>query len=1019
MIRKWASNIRRVNFAVILFFCGLIFINILSINNSLLFHFLAEFTTIVISISLFAVLWMVREKIDNSYYSLIGIGILFISFIDLLHVLTFSGMDIFPTPQMEYSLYFYTTARLLQSLTFLIAPVCIKGNIKTNLAGIIFSVITAGTITAIFLNMLPPFINPAGKYTIYKTISDLAVIFFFLLSLVHISLRRSNFDKEVFRYIFLSVFFSLVSYIVIFTNTNETQLISVIGLDLKIISYFLLFQTVLVTGIEKPQDVFYYGLKTNWEQLQNLIENLNEGISIIDPKNNFIFSNPAANQIFGEKSYGINNKNILDFLSESQRQLYLNKLLDAGENDIPPYELEILRSDNEKRAIIITESAHIVENTLAGYFVIFHDITERKKELEKIEEAGRLYQTLFMDAPIRIWEVDNSQAKREIEKLRNKGVDDFERYFNEHHEVVKELAQTFQTITYNKLVEKYFSDENSQIIPLDQFFCEESYPAFIQELLAIAENKTRATYELTSRTNTGEFRHSLVNWSVLPGYEHDYSRVIISAEDITDRKIAEDELKASEEKFRQLAENSGVGIAHLDSTNRLIFLNKKAMEEIGVQENSYHGSELENIFGGEWGNKIKNRIADIRSSNKNIICEDRILIHQKEKWFYSNYTPIFNQQNEYNGVQIIFNDITEQKNLENQLESLARFPQENPHPVMRLSRTGGVVYSNKGGEKILHVWDYDNKSQVPEKIDKIVSKCLKSRKPEIVEVPVNRKIFSLYFTPIPDMGYVNIYGQDITNLKEVEEKLVDYSKGLEKIVAEKTEELIQAQERLLRQEKLATMGQLASSVGHELRNPLAVINNSLYMLRLNDSKQDKISKEYMNIIDQEVSNANKIITDLLTFARIKPVDLNPTDIHDLIEEIFRKFPPPEDVKVKVKTSRGLPLSLVDSTQIKQVVANLVTNAYQAIPVKGELVVDSRIAGQQIQIDFIDNGVGIPPENIDKIFEPLFTTKAKGIGLGLTVSKMLAEINNGKISVKSKVGKGSVFSLFLPIFEEEM
>ena len=464
---------------------------------------------------------------------------------------------------------------------------------------------------------------------------------------------------------------------------------------------------------------------------------------------------------------------------------------------------------------------------------------------------------------------------------------------------------------------------------------------------------------MTSRSNTGGIRHSLVNWSVVPGYEHDYSRVIISAVDITDRKIAEDKLKASEEKFRQLAENSGVGIAHLDLNNRVVFLNKKALEEFGVEENSYHGSELDNIFGGEWGNKIKNRITDIQNSNKNIICEDRILIRQKEKWFYSNYTPIFNQKNEYNGVQIIFNDITEQKNLEKETQSLARFPQENPNPVIRLSRMGKVIYTNKGGEKILHVWDYDNKSQVPEEINKIISKCLKSKKPEIVEVHVNRGIFSFYFTPIPEMEYVNIYGRDITKLKEIEEKLVDYSKGLEEIIAEKTEELFQAQERLLRQEKLATMGQLASSVGHELRNPLAVINNSLYMLRLNDSKQDKISKDYMDIIDQEVSNANKIITDLLTFARIKPVDLNPTDIHDLIEEIFKKFPPPENVKVKVKKLKDLPLSLIDSTQIKQVVANLVTNAYQAIPIKGELVVDGKVAGQQIQIDFIDTGVGIP------------------------------------------------------------
>jgi PAS domain S-box-containing protein len=750
-----------------------------------------------------------------------------------------------------------------------------------------------------------------------------------------------------------------------------------------------------------------------------MIDNLNEGICIIDTDNNFVFSNPAANQIFGENRYDINNKNLLDYLSESQRQLYLEKLLAAGKNDIPSYELEILRSENEKRTIIIKESVHIVEGDLAGYFAIFHDITERKKAVEQIEEAGRLYQTLFMDAPIRIWEVDNSQAKKEIEKLRNKGVEDFERFFNEHHDIVKELARTFRTITYNKLVEKYFSNENSQIIPLDQFLCEESYPAFIQELLAIANNKNRATYELTSRSNTGGIRHSLVNWSVVPGYEHDYSRVIISAVDITDRKNTEIELKASEEKFRQLAENSGVGIVHIDANNKVVFLNKKALEFFGEQPNTYYGKRIEEIYGSQWGKIIMKRIKKIKSVDHTLTYEDHISSPQGERWYYANYTPILNQQNEHNGLQIIFNDISEKKILEKETQSLARFPQENPSPVLRISKTGKVIYSNQGAEKILHLWDYENSGQVPEEISRIVSECLKSKKQKIIEVQAKKKIFSLYFTPIPEMGYVNIYGRDITRLKDIEDKLLEYSKDLEKIIAEKTDELVQAQDRLLRQEKLATMGQLASSVGHELRNPLAVINNSLYMLRLNDSKQDAASKDYMDIIDQEVSNANKIITDLLTFARIKPVDLNPTNMHTLIEEILHKFPPPENVIVSIRFAEDLPLSLIDSSQIKQVIANLVTNAYQAIPVEGELIIDGRKTSDQIKIDFIDNGVGIPPENMEKIFEPLFTTKAKGIGLGLTVSKMLAEVNNGRIKVESTVGKGSVFSLFLPIFEGEL
>jgi signal transduction histidine kinase len=203
-------------------------------------------------------------------------------------------------------------------------------------------------------------------------------------------------------------------------------------------------------------------------------------------------------------------------------------------------------------------------------------------------------------------------------------------------------------------------------------------------------------------------------------------------------------------------------------------------------------------------------------------------------------------------------------------------------------------------------------------------------------------------------------------------------------------------------------------VGHELRNPLAVINNALYMLRLANKGQDATINEYLNIIDQEVASSNKIITDLLTFARIKPANLDLVKIPDLIESIFTKFIPPDNVVINNELTNDIPDIRIDKAQIGQVITNLVTNAYQAMPEGGYLTILSKLSKEFLRIDFTDTGIGIPPENLEIIFEPLFTTKAKGIGLGLTISKMLTEVNGGKIKVKSKVGIGSTFSLYLPL-----
>ena len=163
-----------------------------------------------------------------------------------------------------------------------------------------------------------------------------------------------------------------------------------------------------------------------------------------------------------------------------------------------------------------------------------------------------------------------------------------------------------------------------------------------------------------------------------------------------------------------------------------------------------------------------------------------------------------------------------------------------------------------------------------------------------------------------------------------------------------------------------------------------------------------------------MASANKIITDLLTFARIKPANMDLAQPNLLVENILGKFPHPENVIVKNQLTNELSQVYIDKQQIEQVIANLIINAYQAMPAGGELTITGSNVRGNVRIEFADTGVGISPENIDKIFEPLFTTKLKGIGLGLTVSKILTEINGGKIKVKSTVGKGSTFSLSLPI-----
>jgi len=257
-------------------------------------------------------------------------------------------------------------------------------------------------------------------------------------------------------------------------------------------------------------------------------------------------------------------------------------------------------------------------------------------------------------------------------------------------------------------------------------------------------------------------------------------------------------------------------------------------------------------------------------------------------------------------------------------------------------------------------------------------------------------------------------GQDITGRIHAEEALKEYNIHLEQRVEERTQELRDAQEQLVRNEKLAVLGQMAGSVSHELRNPLGVISNAIYFLKMVQADAPDKVKEYLNIIDKNVHISEKIIADLLDFTRVKSADRQPVSIPKIVHQVLEEFPAPDNVQVEIDIPADLLMAYADPQHLLQVIGNLTLNACQAMKDGGKLTISSLMQDKMICVAVRDTGAGISPENLKKLFEPLFTTKAKGIGLGLAVSKKLIEANGGRIEVLSEVGKGSTFSVYLPV-----
>jgi signal transduction histidine kinase len=227
-------------------------------------------------------------------------------------------------------------------------------------------------------------------------------------------------------------------------------------------------------------------------------------------------------------------------------------------------------------------------------------------------------------------------------------------------------------------------------------------------------------------------------------------------------------------------------------------------------------------------------------------------------------------------------------------------------------------------------------------------------------------------------------------------------------------QLRDTQDELVRKEKLATIGQLASSVGHELRNPLGVMSNAVYILEKSIPSPPQKVQEYLRLLSAQIKLSERIVADLLDSTRSSSPQRRPVDVGPLLAEQIDRVTVPANVQTELSVDDGLPSVLVDPDQIGQILVNLLTNATQAMNDQpGVLRVHARNGGGRIRIDVRDTGPGVPPELSEKIFEPLYTTKARGIGLGLAVSRSLAAANRGSLTVVNHPDGGAVFTLVLP------
>jgi two-component system NtrC family sensor kinase len=247
--------------------------------------------------------------------------------------------------------------------------------------------------------------------------------------------------------------------------------------------------------------------------------------------------------------------------------------------------------------------------------------------------------------------------------------------------------------------------------------------------------------------------------------------------------------------------------------------------------------------------------------------------------------------------------------------------------------------------------------------------------------------------------------------------------GLEKQVEERTAALRNAQDQLVRTEKLTSLGKLSASIAHEINNPLAGILTfaKLIVRTLEQGPPDEATcrnvVKHLHLVERETERCSAIVRNLLDFARERPMALKDLNVHAVVDEALQLLQNQIQILGVTLDKKLAPVPLVegDFGQLRQACVNVIMNACEAMQRGGRLTVEAALVedGRWVELAFQDTGPGIPPDHLTKIFDPFFTTKERGTGLGLSVVYGIVERHGGNIGLKTEVGKGTRIMIRLP------
>jgi PAS domain S-box-containing protein len=749
-------------------------------------------------------------------------------------------------------------------------------------------------------------------------------------------------------------------------------------------------------------------LRESEERFRGIAERSFDTIVTLDLEGRVTYISPSVERVFGLSAEGVIGKPFQDYLTTSEASKVIEPFtrIMKGES-AEGLQLEVIRKDGSPAWVEINAVPMIVSGEIVGIQMFTRNITERRQMEEKLRDSEERLRQLIEFAPDAIY------------------VNDLNGNFLEGNKQAEELTG------YKR--EELIGRNMLEIGLLPEKYLPKALEALEKNIHG--EKTGPDEFELARKDG----RTIIVEISTFPVKRGGNVEILGIARDITERKRIENALRDTEKRYRLIFDNVSDVVFLYDTSFKVISVSPSVEKVLGYRPDEVIGKSFQdsNLLAPEQlETALSNAIRVLEGERIGSVVYEFIKKDGGRGFGEINSSPLI-RDGKVVGVISVARDITERKEIEDALreseEKIRNILQSSPDAITVGDLNGTIIDCNQVD---VDMFGYSTKKEMIGKSEfEFIARKDRERAAEALMKVVDTGIVknfqcdgvakdgrefpieistSLARDASGNPKHLVAIIKDITERKQMLKKLEEYSQQLEEMVEKRTKQLKEAQEQLIKSERLAAIGQVATMVGHDLRNPLTGIKGAAYYLKTKPAlKKDKRANEMLGLIEKDIEYSNKIITDLLEYSREIHLELTETTPKSIIAETLSLLETIKDIQVE-NFAQNEPRIKIDIEKANRVFINLIKNAFDAMPHGGKMTIKSTVTNGNVEFTFIDTGMGMTKDQMGKLWTPFFTTKAKGMGLGLSICKRIVEAHGGRISVESMAGVGTTFTVVVPI-----